>query len=63
MDRFGPVTTTVLGHAKTCLIIAIGWVSDQQTLSDGGLIGITLTVVGMVAYVCPLADKEKLPAC
>ena len=49
MDGPGPVASTVVGHAKTCLIIAIGWTHSRRSLQDGSMVGILLAVGGIIA--------------
>ncbi|KAK3641208.1 hypothetical protein LTR56_011448 [Elasticomyces elasticus] len=51
VDGAGPVASTVVGHAKTCLIIAIGWSYSRRPLNDNSMIGILLAIGGIIAYV------------
>ncbi|KAK4565279.1 hypothetical protein LTR86_003896 [Recurvomyces mirabilis] len=50
VDGPGPVASTVVGHAKTCLIIAIGWIHSRRSLQDGSMVGILLALGGIIAY-------------
>ncbi|KAI7537323.1 hypothetical protein KC317_g18132 [Hortaea werneckii] len=50
INRASPIASTVVGHAKTCLIIAIGWVYSGKALADGSMVGIVLAVGGIIAY-------------
>lgn len=45
----GPVSSTVVGHSKTCLIVATGWITSGKSLSDGSLIGIVMAIGGIIA--------------
>ena len=47
----GPVSSTVVGHFKTCSIIMLGWIHSRKPLSDGSLVGIVLAVGGIILCV------------
>lgn len=49
INEAGPVSSTVVGHSKTCLIVAGGWIHSRKSLSDGSLVGILLALGGIVA--------------
>ena len=44
----GPVSSTVVGHFKTCVIVALGWIASGKTVRDGSLIGVFLAIGGIV---------------
>jgi solute carrier family 35 protein E3 len=44
--RTGAVSSTVVGHVKTCLIVALGWVTSGRGLGDGGVVGGVVVAVG-----------------
>ncbi|PHH80169.1 hypothetical protein CDD82_1939 [Ophiocordyceps australis] len=46
----GPVSSTVVGHVKTCTIVAIGWVMSGRSMSDRAVIGIFVAISGIIAY-------------
>ncbi|USW54360.1 Putative sugar phosphate transporter domain-containing protein [Septoria linicola] len=50
INEAGPVSSTVVGHFKTCSIIAMGWMVSGKSLTDGSLLGIALAIGGIVAY-------------
>ncbi|KAI7074750.1 TPT-domain-containing protein [Hortaea werneckii] len=50
INRASPIASTVVGHAKTCLIIAIGWAYSGKALADGSMVGIVLAVGGIIAH-------------
>lgn len=48
--RTGPVSSTVVGHVKTCAIVALGWVTSGRGIGDGGSLGgVCVAVGGIVA--------------
>jgi solute carrier family 35, member E3 len=44
----GAVSSTVVGHFKTCLIIAIGWIASRRSIHNYGLLGISLAILGII---------------
>ena len=40
----------VLGHAKTVLVLFIGWALLGESISHTQLVGVTLTITGMILY-------------
>ncbi|KKY25704.1 putative solute carrier family 35 member e3 [Phaeomoniella chlamydospora] len=46
----GPVSSTVVGHLKTCSIVMIGWIISGRKASDGGIFGVFLAIAGIVVY-------------
>ncbi|TVY84038.1 Solute carrier family 35 member E3, partial [Lachnellula suecica] len=47
----GPVSSTVVGHVKTCSIVALGWISSGRAVGDKSIIGVFIAVGGIIAYV------------
>ncbi|AEO68919.1 uncharacterized protein THITE_2010130, partial [Thermothielavioides terrestris NRRL 8126] len=48
--RAGPVSSTVVGHVKTCAIVTLGWLVSGRGVGDkGGLIGVGIAVGGIIA--------------
>ncbi|KAL2122931.1 hypothetical protein VTJ04DRAFT_3386 [Mycothermus thermophilus] len=48
--RAGPVSSTMVGHVKTCCIVALGWVVSGRGFGDwGALLGVGLAVGGIIA--------------
>lgn len=45
----GPVSSTVVGHFKTCSIVAMGWIVSGKSLTDGSLVGILLAIGGIIS--------------
>ncbi|KAF2218087.1 hypothetical protein CERZMDRAFT_31832 [Cercospora zeae-maydis SCOH1-5] len=48
INEAGPVSSTVVGHFKTCLVIAMGCMVSGKSLLDGSLVGIALAVGGII---------------
>lgn len=46
----GPVSSTVVGHLKTCSIVALGWTFSGRRVTDKGILGILVAIGGIVAY-------------
>ncbi|PHH89684.1 hypothetical protein CDD83_5490 [Cordyceps sp. RAO-2017] len=46
----GPVSSTVVGHVKTCTIVCIGWVMSGRPVGDRALVGVVVAVAAVVAY-------------
>ena len=47
----GPVSSTVVGHFKTCLIVTLGWINSGRSVKDGSLVGIILALGGIISFV------------
>ncbi|XP_024967510.1 UDP-xylose transporter 3-like isoform X2 [Cynara cardunculus var. scolymus] len=50
IGKTSPVTYQVLGHLKTCLVLAFGYVLLHDPFSWRNILGILVAVVGMVLY-------------
>ncbi|KAI9681109.1 MAG: hypothetical protein M1817_002391 [Caeruleum heppii] len=46
----GPVSSTVVGHVKTCSIVAIGWFVGGKSVGDRSIFGILLAIGGIISY-------------
>ncbi|KAL2138925.1 hypothetical protein VTI28DRAFT_6034 [Corynascus sepedonium] len=59
--RAGPVSSTVVGHVKTCAIVALGWVVSGRGVKDwGSLGGVAIAVGGIIVYsIIMLKEEEK----
>ncbi|PYI20262.1 hypothetical protein BO99DRAFT_457236 [Aspergillus violaceofuscus CBS 115571] len=53
----GAVTSTVVGQAKTCLIIALGWVRSSTAVATESVLGVLLAVLGMALYTAAMQKK------
>lgn len=45
----GPVSSTVVGHLKTCTIIALGWATSGRAIGDKSILGVLVAVGGIIA--------------
>jgi solute carrier family 35 protein E3 len=46
----GPVSSTVVGHLKTILIIGLGWIVKHEAVGHESALGIGLAVLGIIAW-------------
>lgn len=56
----GPVSSTVVGHLKTVLIIGLGWIVKREAVGPESALGIGLAVVGIIGYVCNTWNSQAL---
>ena len=60
LGRFSAVSYQVVGHAKTILVLLLGWACFGGVLSSNQTIGMALAVSGMVLYgVAGMRAKAK----
>ncbi|EFJ14247.1 hypothetical protein SELMODRAFT_268896 [Selaginella moellendorffii] len=61
IGKTSPVTYQVLGHLKTCLVLAFGYILLQNPFSWKNIFGIAVAVVGMgvYSYVSVLENQLK----
>lgn len=61
IGKTSPVTYQVLGHLKTCLVLAFGYVLLHDPFSWRNILGIFVAVVGMVlySYFCTIESQQK----
>lgn len=61
IGRTSPVTYQVLGHLKTCLILAFGYILLHDPFSWRNILGIFVAVVGMAlySYYCTIESQQK----
>ncbi|EQL01658.1 triose-phosphate transporter [Ophiocordyceps sinensis CO18] len=45
----GPVSSTVVGHVKTCTIVCIGWIMSGRATGDRALVGVFLAIAAIIA--------------
>lgn len=45
----GPVSSTVVGHVKTCTIVGLGWMMSGRAIGDKSVIGVFVALGGIVA--------------
>ncbi|RDX93834.1 UDP-xylose transporter 1, partial [Mucuna pruriens] len=61
IGKTSPVTYQVLGHLKTCLVLAFGYIIVHDPFSWRNILGIMIAMVGMIlySYCCALESKQK----
>ena len=45
----GPVSSTVVGHVKTCSIVALGWATSGRAIGDKSVLGVMVAIGGIMA--------------
>ncbi|CAK4031361.1 Solute carrier family 35 member E3 [Lecanosticta acicola] len=48
VNEIGALSSTIVGHFKTCSIVAMGWMVSGKPLRDGSLVGIFLAIGGIM---------------
>jgi solute carrier family 35 protein E3 len=61
IGKTSPVTYQVLGHLKTCLVLAFGYVLLHDPFSWRNILGILIAVIGMglYSYFCTRETQPK----
>ncbi|XAR59743.1 hypothetical protein NMG60_11015696 [Bertholletia excelsa] len=61
IGKTSPVTYQVLGHLKTCLVLAFGYTLLHDPFTPRNIIGILIAILGMVlySYFCTLGNKKR----
>ncbi|XP_077239136.1 UDP-xylose transporter 3 [Tasmannia lanceolata] len=61
IGKTSPVTYQVLGHLKTCLVLAFGYTLLHDPFSWRNIFGILVALVGMIlySYFCNLEGQQK----
>eukprot|EP00897_Mesotaenium_endlicherianum_P009502 jgi/Mesen1/8580/ME000497S07989 len=63
IGKTSPVTYQVLGHLKTCLVLAIGFVFLHNPFSWRNFAGISVAMLGMLAYsYCQVQESKARDA-
>lgn len=63
IGKTSPVTYQVLGHLKTCLVLAFGYTLLHDPFTHRNIIGITIAVFGMAMYsYFATNDSKKRPS-
>lgn len=47
IDAAGPVSSTVIGQLKTCVIVGLGWASSAHVVMRQSIMGIMMALIGM----------------
>ncbi|KAE9604120.1 putative sugar phosphate transporter domain-containing protein [Lupinus albus] len=61
IGKTSPVTYQVLGHLKTCFVLAFGYIIVRDPFSWRNILGILVAMVGMLlySYYCTLETQQK----
>ncbi|KAL9239880.1 hypothetical protein vseg_014159 [Gypsophila vaccaria] len=61
IGKTSPVTYQVLGHLKTCLVLAFGYILLRDPFSWRNILGILIALVGMIlySYYCTREGQKK----
>lgn len=61
IGKTSPVTYQVLGHLKTCLVLAFGYILLHDPFSWRNILGILIAIVGMglYSYFCVIDSQAK----
>ncbi|KAK6347272.1 hypothetical protein TWF696_007344 [Orbilia brochopaga] len=55
----GAVSSTVVGHAKTCSIVMLGWMVSGRAVTDKSLLGIFMAIGGIITYSVATLKARK----
>ncbi|KAK4063977.1 uncharacterized protein Triagg1_9305 [Trichoderma aggressivum f. europaeum] len=58
----GPVSSTVVGHVKTCTIVGLGWAMSGRAVSDKSAIGVVIAVAGITSYSIIMLKHKRMKA-
>ena len=61
IGKTSPVTYQVLGHLKTCLVLAFGYILLRDPFSWRNILGILIAMIGMIlySYYCTHENQQK----
>lgn len=49
ITQAGPVSSTVVGHVKTCCIVLLGWLASGRAVGDKSVLGVLIAVGGIIS--------------
>ncbi|EEH06924.1 integral membrane protein [Histoplasma capsulatum G186AR] len=58
IDHAGPVSSTVTGHLKTCIIVGLGWAISEKIVGFESKFGILLSILGIILYSFAMHNKS-----
>lgn len=59
IGQTGPVSSTVVGHLKTCLIVALGWLTSGRSVGDRSIVGVFIAVGGIISWVIQIYPRLR----
>lgn len=57
----GPVSSTVVGHVKTCTIVGLGWMTSGRAIGDKSVLGVMTAIGGIIAYSIVMLKEKAGP--
>ncbi|KAM0284401.1 hypothetical protein ACHAQH_001977 [Verticillium albo-atrum] len=54
----GPVSSTVVGHVKTCTIVGLGWMLSGRGIDDNSIFGVLIAIGGILAYSAVMLEHK-----
>ncbi|KAF6843836.1 integral membrane protein [Colletotrichum musicola] len=55
----GPVSSTVVGHLKTCTIVALGWMVSGRAIGDKSVLGVFVAIGGIIGYSVVMLQQQQ----
>ncbi|CAO1605081.1 hypothetical protein XANCAGTX0491_008613 [Xanthoria calcicola] len=55
----GAVSSTVVGHVKTCGIVALGWIISRRPVTDRSAFGVILAITSVIIYTIIMMKQTK----
>jgi solute carrier family 35 protein E3 len=49
----------VVGHVKTCSIVALGWATSGRAIGDKSVLGVLVAVGGIMAYSVVMIKEKR----
>ncbi|GIJ97939.1 hypothetical protein Aspvir_000045 [Aspergillus viridinutans] len=59
IDLAGPISGTVVGQLKTCIIVGLGWSFSTHPIYFQSIVGIFLALVGMSIYMRVIIQEQR----
>lgn len=53
------MSSTVVGHVKTCSIVALGWATSGRAIGDKSVLGVLVAVGGIMAYSVVMIKEKR----
>ncbi|THC91783.1 hypothetical protein EYZ11_008761 [Aspergillus tanneri] len=62
IDAAGPVSSTVIGQLKTCVIVGLGWATNSHIVMRQSMVGVVFALFGMGLYMNIILRKQHVKA-
>lgn len=53
------MSSTVVGHVKTCSIVALGWATSGRAIGDKSVLGVLVAISGIMAYSFVMIKEKR----